>query len=150
MFLELSTETAAQGLQYEFEGEKNINSIRHRYGLKILSESEKAEDALENLFEEAQIPVGALDIKIENDNELQIIHEDKEFIEAMREEEYIEDSKLDEENMLYYEEDEDDDYHSEESYGDEEEDEYITEEMNQRARKIKKERKKNSDEIIFE
>lgn len=165
MFLELETTTNEyddvehlQTESVEIEQEKNINNIRDRFGLKVFVE-EKRDQVLENLFEET----GALEIKIESENDLEltsVLHEsnaleEKVFLEGETED-FIEGSELDDDNLTTEYNDEDEEFKSDDnssnsnsSSDNNDDDEYITEEMNQKARKIKKEKTKD-EYAIFE
>lgn len=154
MFIELESNSqfTCQEFDHDLQSEEtDINNIRSRYALKILVE-EKDEDGLENLFEVSTID-GALEIKIENDIEIpgvveEEVLDEKEFIEEELDEEdtYIEDSDIDESTLRFKDEE---DFKSEvnESFNDEE---FITEDMNLKARKRKKERKNDDDFVIFD
>lgn len=165
MFLELETTTNdyedvehLQTESIEYEQEKNINNIRDRFGLKIFVE-EKNDEGLENLFEET----GALEIKIENENDIKMTSvgqesnalEEKVFLEGetVEEGDFIEGSELDDDNQTTEYNDDDEDFKSDDSSSsssdNNDDDEYITEEMNQKARKIKKEKTKD-EYAIFE
>ena len=136
-----------------FKDINKINNIRDRFGLKIFVE-EKSDEALENLFEET----GALEIKIESENDLEmtsVLHdsnvlEDKVFLEGETVEEgvFIEGSELDL-TTEYNDDDEEMKSSTSNSSSDNDDDEDITEEMNQKARKIKKEKTKD-EYAIFE
>lgn len=161
MFLELETTTHDyedvehfQTESVEYGQEKNINNIRDRFGLKVFVE-EKNNEGLENLFEET----GALEIKIENENDLEMASamqesnalEEKVYLEGetVEEGDFIEGSELDDNLTTEYNDDDDDVYKSDDSSSSDNDDEYITEEMNQTARNIKKDKTKD-DYAIFE
>lgn len=72
----------------EFEYERHIVSIRHKFGLKPL---EMPLEALSNLFDESNI-TGALEIKLESDiGEFEVVHDelsdDQDMSESSEEEE---------------------------------------------------------------